>query len=160
MVDVRDMGVDPYESGMITARPSFAHRSLHMSVAAVLEAHREQRGLELIPQRTRCVQRFEIHEILVTDDQEARPGARVDRVASVAFIEFETGGVLVEGDRLEHEDRSLGVLVGFDETHAPNHLNIVLKRDVRSSGTEFGLQLGEPLEFKSPASMEREDHGA
>lgn len=150
------MGVDPYTSGMITAPPRFAHVSPQGSVVAVLEAMREERGLDLIPQRTRCIRAHEIHEILLTDQPDVKPGAVVNKIASLAFVHFGQGGVLVEGDVLSWRGRTVGGVVGFDETHAPNHMNIVVKTKQRASGLDLGIQLGDDLLFAPPLETEQE----
>lgn len=142
------MGVDPYTSGMIVDRPRFTHASVVTAVVAVLRAFRDERELMLIPQRTRCIREGEVHEILLTDETGVAPSSVVNRVAGVAFVEVVRGGVVLQGDRLRRMDRAVGELVGFDETHAPNHINFVISAKKRASGEQMGLGLGEWLVFE------------
>lgn len=151
------MGVDPYTSGLINDRPSFEHRPIRTAVVAVLEAHRRGRGLKLIPQRTRCIRRGEIHELLVTNEGDAVPGSQVDTVASVAFVEFQAGGVIVEGDGVFHGETLVGFVVGFDETHCPNHMNIVFRSAEPKSGRELGLRLDAEIEFRAAEATTKEE---
>jgi len=149
------MSLDPYTTGMISTRPDFPHTEIRSSVVAVLKAVRDERGLVLIPQRTRCFRSQDIHEILLTDELGAGPGVTVNRVASIAFVGFEQGGVVAEGDVLTKDSLVIGEVVGFDETHAPNHINIVVRNSNRASGIELGIQLREKLIF---GSEQRSDH--
>jgi len=43
------------------------------------------------------------------------------------------------------QGKTIGEIVGFDETHAPNHLNIVARSKERCSGEELGVELGNRL---------------
>jgi hypothetical protein len=145
----RSKGKDPYESGMVGGRPHIAFRTgLEGKVVAVLTSKREQRGIRLIHPWTRCIKQFEVHELLLTDETEVLPGGTINRVAAIAFIEFLSGGVLMEGDTVIIGDRVIGKIAGFDETHFPNHLNIVLKGAKRITGLEFGLKGGDRVTFK------------
>jgi len=41
--------------------------------------------------------------------------------------------------------KEIGTLVGFDETHMPNHLNILLYGPERRTGQQFGLKGGDTV---------------
>jgi len=82
---------------------------------------------------SRAVLKNEVHELILTDDQNAAPEKIVNRVSYVGFVEIKRGGVIVTGDKVFVEEKHLGELAGFDITHMPNHMNIVVKsakRDV------------------------------
>jgi hypothetical protein len=64
---------------------------------------------------------------MVTDEQEAVPGGGADRVSAVAFFEVKEGGLAVVGDHLSVSGKVLGEVAGYDLTHMPNHMNILLK---------------------------------
>jgi hypothetical protein len=64
---------------------------------------------------------------MVSTIEVARPGVTVETVGYLAWVAFEKPGVLVAGDTVQVNGDVLGEVCGFDETHAPNHLNIVVR---------------------------------
>jgi hypothetical protein len=75
------------------------------------------------------------------------PSGRADRVAYLGFVEFSQGGVLLTGDEVRIGSTLVGTIAGYDETHMPNHLNIVLTGSPWSSGVERGIALGQAVSF-------------
>jgi len=138
---------DPFRLGKRAPPPDYPRRALRGTLVAVLSFRRQQRGLRLIAANTRAIRRGEIHELLVTDESGAAPGGTVDRVAGIAFVEFTLGGILGETDRVVLGDEALGEVVGFDESHMPNHQNIVLRAAALLSGMERGLALEAKVAF-------------
>jgi hypothetical protein len=136
---------DPYEY----ARGNFPRTSLNGRLVAILRPSRLDRGLQLIPEKSRCIRAGEVHELILTDELTAVPGSRVDRVAYLAFAEFATGGLIVQGDLLTVDGQTLGTLIGYDETHMPNHLNIVIGGEAFASGYDRGLRLEARFSFAS-----------
>jgi len=110
-------------------------------VVAVLSGKLPERGLELIRPFSRALLTGEIHELIVTDEERAGPLQTVNRIAYVCFFEIITGGIMLVGDELSIGDARIGTIAGFDETHMPNHLNIVAKSDQRRSGKNRGIRL-------------------
>jgi len=149
MAQAQRRGIDPYASGMLGGgKPVLKTRvPVRARVVAVLTSRRETRGLELIHPWTRGVRRHEVHELLLTDEQDARPGRRVDRIAAIAFVEFTEGGLVVGGDRVVIGGIEVGALIGYDETHCPNHMNIVLRGPDRKTGEQLGIRGGDTVEF-------------
>lgn len=72
----------------------------------------------------------------------------MDRIAYLGFVEIISGGVLVAGDELLIDGKVLGRIAGFDETHLPNHINIVIISDKRCDGVSLGLTLEGEVSFK------------
>ena len=107
------------------------------------------RKLELIEPRTRCLNRFEVHELIVTAE-DAAPGGTVEDVAYWGFFETTSGGVLQVGDEVDVNGRAVASLAGFDLSHAPNHLNIVLRVSAAATGLEHGFELGDRVTFRLP----------
>ena len=138
---------DPYATGQVKGRRDWPHVELEARFVAVLKDHREGRGLQLIRPATRAIRREEIHEFILTDEPDAGPGSVVNRVSYVAFAEFTKGGMLVEGDRVVVNGESIGEIAGFDETHMPNHQNIVVRGPKRLTGRELGAKLGDTISF-------------
>jgi len=95
-------------------------------VVALVDVTFKRRGLELIEARSRALPRGEIHELMITDE-EAELGGRVDHVMVLGFFEVEVGGIVLVGDRVYLDGEPLGEVAGFDLTHMPNHMNIVVK---------------------------------
>ena len=138
---------DPFESGLIQSRSDYPRSPMRASIVGVLKRVREDRGLVLIHPRSRCIRKHDIHELIFTDEANAAPGGEVDRVAYLAFVEFSAGGVLMEGDKVILNGEEVGEIVGFDETHMPNHQNIVLRSDRLVSGFDRGARLHDEVSF-------------
>lgn len=120
---------------------------LEARFVGVLDNRNDNRGLVLIEPRTRCVRRYDIHELILTDESAAAPGGRVTGIHYIGFVEFQSGGVLMEGDSLVIGGATIGTLAGFDETHFPNHYNVVFKGPRRITGVELGQNPGDTLVF-------------
>ncbi|TDC85552.1 hypothetical protein [Actinomadura sp. 7K507] len=124
---------------------------VHATVVKVLAHRRTDRGMRLEPFASRCVRAGEVHELVATDHRETASGARIDRVAFLGFAEIGAGGVLDRGDELWTGGRRIGVLLGFDGCHLPNHYNVLVRAEPPRSGTELGLVPGERLVFRQGA---------
>lgn len=140
--------VDPYKAGFFKENPYVSKTAIDGRLVVVLKGKLEKRELELIPMISRAVQKNEVHELIITDELAAGPGSKVNKIAYIGFVEIATGGVLVVGDTLTVQGRLVGQIVGFDETHLPNHLNIVIASENRADGVELDLQLEAAVNFK------------
>lgn len=49
------------------------------------------------------------------------------------------------GDKVQIERKFVGEIAGFDQTHLPNHQNIVMKAKEIRSGVELGMRLGDRI---------------
>jgi hypothetical protein len=144
--------LDPHVEGVLdTDDPYRAKRPVEGRLVCVLDARSERRGMQLTAHPSRAVPAGEIHEVALTDEASAAPGARVDRVAYLGFAEIVRGGVILVGDRVTVGEQEVGRVVGFDETHFPNHLNILLYAPRRDTGGGLGLQLEAPVVFARQA---------
>lgn len=139
------MSVDPYKAGMFKGNPYAQKRPCSGVLAVILDGRMEGRKLQLMNPISRAVLTGEIHELIVTDEEDAGPGKEVNRIAYWGFFEVEKGSVIVVGDTVKIGDRFLGTIAGFDETHMPNHINIVVKAAERKTGVELGLSLEEKI---------------
>lgn len=138
---------DPYKSGMFQGNPYFDKRTVESSLCVILDGRFEQRGLQLIPQMSRALKKNEVHELIISDEEGISPGSRVDKIAYIGFTEIETGGVIIKGDEVLCDGMLIGTIAGFDETHMPNHQNIVISGE-RKSGADRALQLGSRISFR------------
>lgn len=145
--DIDPKSRDPYESGIITTVSRISRAPAVGRFVGVLDSRREGRGLVLIRPRTRCIRSGEIHELIVTDERDAAPGGTVQRCHYLGFVEFVQGCVLVEGDRVKVGEFELGTLAGFDESHFPNHYNIVIKGPTVVTGVQLGQRPGDEMMF-------------
>ena len=139
---------DPYESGMFKENPYCAKSDIEGNLVAVLRGAYEDRGLDLIKPVSRCVQKNEIHELIASDEPGIGAGARVNKIAYLGFVEIVKGGVITIGDGLFWNGDRIGFVAGFDETHMPNHLNIVVSCEKRIAGEQLGCRPGDGIRFR------------
>ncbi len=139
------MVVDPYKSGMFRKNPYAKKRPCKGNLVVVLDGKMEGRKLQLMTPISRALLAGDIHELIVTDEQDAGPGKEVNSIAYWGFFEVSQGTVVVAGDTIRVGDKVVGTIAGFDETHMPNHLNIVLKAAERKTGIEAGLALDDEV---------------
>lgn len=119
-------------------------KQLQGNVVVVLDGKYEERGLKLIAQRSRCLLANEVHEMILTEEN-AEPGDTVNKIAYLGFFAVKESTVIVVGDELKVGGKVIGKIAGFDETHMPNHYNIVINTDQRISGKERDLEIGDEV---------------
>lgn len=142
------MAKDPYQSGMFKANPYYKKSEIRGRLVVVLDGRYEDRGLELITPPSRALLKHEIHELILTDELDAAPGKTVNRIAYLGFMEIKEGGVMVSDDELWINEQLIGRVAGFDTTHMPNHLNIVIKAETRLTGREAAFDLNHAVLIK------------
>lgn len=141
------MGKDPYAQGLISFNPFVERRKVKGELVTVLDGRLADRGIELIHPRSRVLQKNEIHELILTVEKDAKPASQVNRICYLGFFEVHQGGVIVSGDQVVIGQKWFGEIVGYDETHVPNHINIVVTADEENTGFEIGLRVGETIEI-------------
>ena len=134
----------PYDFRRITPGVYGERRQVEGEVVALLHVSFQDRGLRLIETKSRAVRLNEMHELMITDE-DAAPGGGADRVRAIAFFEVSRSGLIVVGDRVSVGAKPLGVLAGYDETHMPNHMNMVVKAP---SLDEPEMRVGDKVRFK------------
>jgi len=135
----------PYDFKKITPSVYGDRRPVEGETVALLHISFDDRGLKLIETKSRTVKKYEIHELMITDE-DAAPGGGADRVRAIGFFEITDSGLIVAGDEVFIEDRLLGTLVGYDVTHMPNHINVVVRAE---SLDEPVLRVGDRIRFRS-----------
>jgi hypothetical protein len=120
-------------------------RPVKAEVIATLNAVFTDRIMKLIDSRSRAVKKYDIHELMITD-QTPSPGEELNRMNAIAFFEVKNGGLIVSGDDLILNGEPFGVLAGFDMNHMPNHMNVIIKKD---SLQVENLKVGDLLIFKN-----------
>lgn len=138
--------MDPYKKGKIPlkdiARIFHEKNNVEGRILVVLDHNLANRGLKLINTPSRALKKYEIHELIGTNE-EAFPGSEVKNVWYLGFFEVEKGGVITYGDSVWINNRKIGEVIGYDETHMPNHLNIVIKIKELKTGAKFGIKLND-----------------
>jgi len=143
------MSKEPHGSGILDKYPYAAKSDVVGRFVCILDARSEERGMELTIHPSRAVCQGEIHELALTDDPNAAPDYTLNRVAYLAFFCVEQGGIVLVGDSVLVGDVELGKVVGFDVTHFPNHMNLVIGAKQRKTGPELGLNLDDFVTFRS-----------
>lgn len=145
------MANDPYQDNL-GPRAVFAKKTtVRARLVVVLDGHLPKRGLELIPQETRGVRVGEVHELIGSIQPGIGATSTVDPIAYLGFIEILGAGVICAGDELRVDGKLVGRLAGFDNTHMPNHMNIVVATAQDRSGIEHGFELEQEVTFSAPA---------
>ena len=142
------MSPDPYVNKLLDQElPCKAKSPIVGQINCILHARADERGLELCPYPSRAVLQHEIHEIILTAE-EAAPGKQVNKISYLGYFEVLRGGVLWVGDRVDVDGKPIGVLAGYDLTHFPNHMNIIIRiEEPLYTGFEVGLKPGASIAF-------------
>ncbi len=146
------MSPDPYSANKLDTKFPCADKSVvNGKLCVILDARASERGLELAPYPSRAVLKNEVHELILTAEKEAGPGAKVNQISYLGYFVVEESGLLWAGDRVLVGGREIGRLAGYDMTHFPNHMNIVIKieGDIYT-GLEAGFKVGAPVSFVFP----------
>jgi len=142
------MPKDPYKNSLFKVSPYASKTPVIGRLVCILNAELPERGLELSPLPSRAVLKHEIHELILTDETQAAPGSSVNHIAYLGFFEILQGGILLEGDELQVNGKTIGHLAGFDFTHLPNHMNLVIKTSPPlQTGKACGFSCGNPVTF-------------
>ena len=123
------------------------NRPVTGEVVTVLDSTHEKRGLKLIPTYSRALRKNSIHELIDTDEADKKPGGTANRIAYLAFFEVTRGGCIIVGETLFVNGKPVGQIVGFDETHEPNHVNIILDVKKRKTGAQLKISVGSKIKF-------------
>jgi len=137
---------DPYLRKLKGKAEYYQKRTVELNLVVVLEGKIANRGLCIIPQKSRAVVWGEVHEIILTVE-EPRDNT-INKIAYLGFGEVKIPGVIACGDKVCLGEEIIGKVVGFDQTHMPNHLNIVIKSENYKDGRELSANLGESIKFK------------
>jgi hypothetical protein len=139
------MSVDPYKTGLITGNIFREKRDVTGKLVCLVDLILDSRGLKLISPKSRALLKHEIHELILTDEQDAGPDSTVNRISTLGFFEVDNGGIVVVGDKIAVDGRVIGEIAGFDVTHMPNHINIVLKSNKLYRTVELNLSLNQAV---------------
>lgn len=144
------MSPDPYSTKKLdTSFPCASKSNVIGKLCTILDARAQNRALELVQYPSRAILKNEIHELILTAENTAEPGAVVNTISYLGYFEVLDSGVIWVGDKVLIGDTEIGTLAGYDMTHFPNHMNIVIKTNTELyTGYEKGLELGQVITFK------------
>lgn len=150
------MSPDPYADKKLSVKYPCADKSIvNGKICVILDARAQNRGLELVQFPSRGVEKYQIHEIILTAEPQAGPGTTVNNISYLCFFEVLDSGVLWVGDKVVVGGKEIGTLAGYDMTHFPNHMNIIVKIDGDLfTGLEGGFKVGMPISFVFPGRPE------
>lgn len=132
----------------VTLATYAANRPVTGAVVTVLDSTHETRGLKLISTYSRALRKNSIHELIATDEADKRPGDTANRIAYLAFFEVARGGCVIAGETLFVDGKPIGQIIGFDETHEPNHINIIIGVKQRRTGPQLKIKVGSKIKFE------------
>jgi hypothetical protein len=140
---------DPYARKLIKLDFFHAKRPLAGAVVVVLDGYLDSRALSLIQPISRAYAKHTVIELIATDEMTALPGGAVQAIAYLGFVELLSSGVIVVGDEVVVGGQVVGTIAGYDDTHMPNHQNVIVAVGTRVSGKDLGWQVGEQVEIRT-----------
>ena len=143
------MNGDPYARKLIKLDFFHAKRPMKGAVVVVLDGYLDNRSLSLIQPISRAYPQHAVIELIATDETAAVPGGSVQAIAYLGFVELLTSGVIVAGDEVVVRGEVVGTIAGYDDTHMPNHQNVIVSVTKRVSGKDLGWRVGEQVEIRT-----------
>lgn len=131
-----------------------SRRDFKGEMVVILNGKLDDRKLQIEHHYARALCKHQIHEMITTDEKNIVLGQEVNRVGYIGFIEVQEGAHVILGDKVYINDTYVGEVVGFDDIHMPNHMNIIVFNENRASGPELGLSVGDSVWIgKNKASL-------
>ena len=124
----------------VTAAP------VEITFVMVLGHDRADREMEKGSFLTRCVQAGEVHELVAVKANTLDNG-KYHGASYLGFVTFNGPAVIYVGESLLIDGKQIGVLGGFDYTHFPNHMNILIETEQPTNGKNLGIIVGQSGEF-------------
>jgi len=143
------VSTDPYARRLIKLDFFHAKRPVALTVVVVLDGYLDNRSLSLIQPISRAYAQHTIIELIATDELSAVPGGSVQAIAYLGFVELLTSGVIVVWDEVLVRGQVVGTSAGYDDTHMPNHQNVLVSVKKRVSGKDLGWQVGEQVDIRT-----------
>lgn len=143
------MKKEPHLTAPTLGKSYYKKRDIQGEMVSIADSRRENRGMELIIQKSRALSAGQIHELAVTSKQNISPGSILDSVAYLGMMEIKIGGLIVIDDEVIINGELIGKVTGFDETHYPNHINIIIRVNEMKTGHQMGLDVGTNIKFVS-----------
>ncbi|MET3697768.1 hypothetical protein SAMN05877753_104357 [Bacillus oleivorans] len=138
--------MDPYKAGMIPSNIYQERRMVSGKLVAVMDCYLENRGLQLIPQPTRAFKKWDIIELIATEETSSQ-NSTINSIAYLGFFEVTSGGIIQKSDKLKVNEKIIGSVLGYDETHMPNHINMIINLKEQRTGLELGFKVMDEVSF-------------
>lgn len=118
------------------------HRPVTGIVVAIVGGQGE--GLDLTPMTevVRVLQPEYVYELVYAGGLSG-PGTTEPRYTSLGFFEVKQGAVAVVGDDVRVRGSVLGEVTGFDGSHLPDHLHVIVGGKVSGEALAWGFSLGD-----------------
>lgn len=139
---------DPYKNKLVNKTFYHSKNDIRGKFVVVLDGKLENRGLNLINPISRAFSKSTIIELIGTDDVNAAPGTCVDNIAYIGFVELLDSGVLLVGDEIIWNNKTIGKIAGYDDTHMPNHQNTIVLMEERIPGKKLGIKTNDEIIIK------------
>jgi len=93
--------LEPYSSMRINVDLTFVKKKpIRGQVVAVLDLELPEREFHLITPHSRVLKKYEIHELIITNDPNTKPGDTIKGATYVCFFEVLEGGVSLIKDKV------------------------------------------------------------
>ena len=138
---------DPYKMKLTSKGFFHSKKEIKGEVSVVLKGSLDNRGLNLIHPISRAYKQHDIIELIATNETTAAPGEIVNSIAYIAFVELKNSGVILVGDAVLHNGKEIGRIAGYDDTHLPNHQNVIVKVTEMKSGEQLNLKVEDEIIF-------------
>jgi|SRR5690625_2216896 len=139
--------MDPYKRNIIPTDLYLKRSTIEGKLVAVMAEGIKDRKLKIIKPITRALCKYEIVELISTDEKVNQLN-QVNDVAYLGFVEVQKGGIVRKGDNVFINNKNIGHVLGYDETHMPNHLNLIVRMGKSLTGLDLNLNLKDKVEFK------------
>jgi hypothetical protein len=137
---------DPYADGIVAQNLKVIKKPICARAVGILTNSAKNRNMDLIASSSRAVRLSDVHELVCTGEFR-KPSEVVRDISYLSFIVFEESGVLAIGDQVEVDGKVFGKILGFNEIHAPNHINIVIRVLPPITGYDAKWKPGMKLRF-------------
>jgi len=124
--------------------PDHEKTACFFRVICVLSNMLKDRNLKIINAPSRAIYEKNVIEIIATDIHYINSKIIKD-VSYLCFVECLNTGILFKGDRISLENKFKGTIIGFNEDHSPNHLNVVVGIEKEKTGKCLKIELGDKI---------------
>ena len=135
---------DPYMNLLKDVVPDHEKTACFFRVICVLSNMLKDRNLKIIHVPSRAIYEKNVIEIIATDIHCINSKIIKD-VSYLCFAECLNTGILFKGDRISLENKFKGIIIGFNEDHSPNHLNVVVGIEKEKTGKCLKVELGDKI---------------
>ena len=122
---------------------------VEITLVMVLGHSRAEREMEQGKYMTRCIKAGEVHELVAVAAHTLSDG-KYHGASYIGFAEFNSSAVIHVGEKVFLGAAYVGVVGGFDYTHFPNHINILIEAEHPRDGQTLRITTGQKGRFGAP----------